>query len=33
MTKGVRDYALVTGAYWGFTLTDRRAQDAGLAAF
>ena len=22
MTKGVRDYALVTGAYWGFTLTD-----------
>ena len=22
MNKGVRDYALVTGAYWGFTLTD-----------
>ncbi|MBF0246878.1 MAG: organoarsenical effux MFS transporter ArsJ [Alphaproteobacteria bacterium] len=22
MTIGIRDYALVTGAYWGFTLTD-----------
>ncbi len=22
MNKGLRDYALVTGAYWGFTLTD-----------
>ena len=22
MNKSVRDYALVTGAYWGFTLTD-----------
>src|ERR1700744_1162291 len=22
MNKGIRDYALVTGAYWGFTLTD-----------